>query len=115
MLAAGLALAADVTGKWTGEVAGPDGGGMSIALNLKQDGSKLTGSVEAPGGQVMEIQDGKIDGDKISFAVSFDGGGGAMKVAHEGTVAGDEITLHIKMEGGQEGGHGGPIKLKRAK
>jgi hypothetical protein len=64
-----------------------------------------------------------VEGDKISFTLSFDGGGGEMKIAHEGTVKGDEIKLSVKMEGGPGGssgpggGPGGPggITLKRAK
>jgi hypothetical protein len=114
LLAAGMALAADVTGKWTGQMSGPDGGGMSISFNFKQDGTKLTGTAEGPGGDPIQIQDGKVEGDKISFTVSFDGGGGEMKIMHEGTVKGDEITLNVKMEGGGEGPNG-PMPLKRAK
>ena len=105
--------AADVTGKWSGEMGGPGGGGgMSMTVTLKQDGTKLTGTMDGPGGEAMQIVDGKIDGDKISFAISFND----MKVVHEGTVKGDQMTLNIKMDGGP-GGEGGPgqLVLKRAK
>jgi hypothetical protein len=114
-LTAGLVLAADVTGKWSGEMSGPDGGGMSITFTFKQDGTKLTGTADGPGGQPLQIKDGKVEGDKISFAISFDGGDGEMKVVHEGSVNGDEMTLNIKMDGGPGGGPGGPLKLKRTK
>jgi len=111
-----LALAADVTGKWSGEMGGPDGGGgMSITFTFKQDGTKLTGTADGPGGQPLQIKEGKVEGDKISFAISFDGGDGEMKVVHEGSVNGDEMTLNIKMDGGPGGGPGGPLKLKRTK
>jgi hypothetical protein len=113
VLATGMAFAADITGKWTGEMAGPDGGGMTVTFHFKQDGAKLTGTSEGPGGE-MQIKDGKVDGDKIVFTVSFDGGGGEMKIVHEGTIKGDEITLKIKMGDGGEG-PGGELKLKRAK
>lgn len=99
-------LAADVSGKWTGNMAGPDGS-MSISCQLKQDGNKLTGTMDGPGG-AMEIQDGKVEGDKLSFTVDFNG----MKILHEGEIKGDEITLTIKMDGGDGPG---PITLKRAK
>ena len=114
-LTAGLALAVDVTGKWSGEMSGPDGGGMSITFTFKQDGTKLTGTADGPGGQPLQIKDGKVEGDKISFAISFEGGDGEMKVVHEGSVNGDEMTLNIKMDGGPGGGPGGPLKLKRTK
>jgi hypothetical protein len=62
----------------------------------------------------MQIKDGKVEGDKLSFSISFDAGGNDMKVVHEGTITGDEIKLTIKMGGGGEG-PGGAITLKRAK
>jgi len=47
---------------------------------------------------VVRARDGKIDGDKISFKVSFNG----MTITHEGTVntAGDEIKLNSKSDSG---------------
>jgi hypothetical protein len=109
-IATAAAWAADVTGKWSGQMNGPDGGGMSITFNFKQDGTKLTGTVDGPGGEPMPIQDGKVDGEKIVFAVSFND----MKIVHQGTINGDEITLTIQMDGGPGGGPG-PMKLKRVK
>jgi uncharacterized protein YndB with AHSA1/START domain len=114
-LTTGLALAVDVTGKWSGEMGGPDGGGMSITFTFKQDGTRLTGTADGPGGQPLQIKDGKVEGDKISFTLSFEGGGGDMKIVHEGSVNGDEMTLNIKMDGGPGGGPVGPLKLKRTK
>ncbi len=115
-LLAAPAFAADVTGKWSGEVGD---GGFTITVNFHQDGTKLTGTIDGPGGQPMEIKDGKIEGNKLSYSVTFDGGGGQMKMVQEGVVNGDEITLTIKMEGMPDGGPGGggpgPIKLKRVK
>jgi hypothetical protein len=111
-LAAATAFAADVTGKWTGQAPGPDGNNLSLTFTLKQDGAKLTGSVDAGMGDPLEIKDGKVDGDKIAFTVSFN----EMKITHNGILKGDEITLTYKMEGG--GGPGGdlpPITLKRVK
>ena len=112
LLAAGAALAADVSGKWTGEMSGPDGGGMSMTFKFKQNGTKLTGTMDGPQGEV-EITDGKVEGNKISFTVSFENGD--MKVVHEGTVEGDTIVLNVKMAGDPGGGPPGPITLKRAK
>jgi autotransporter translocation and assembly factor TamB len=113
-LATGFALAADVTGKWTGQVNGPNGDGFTLTFNFKQDGTKLTGSIEGPGGEPIPIKDGKVEGDKISFWLSFDAGGGEMKITHDGTINGDEITLNTKMEGGQ-GDTPAPMKLTRVK
>ena len=41
------AFAADVTGKWVGQVPGRDGQMRETTLNLKADGSNLTGTVKA--------------------------------------------------------------------
>ena len=109
------AFAADVTGKWTGQMGGPNGDGMAITFDFKQDGTKLTGTADGPGGQTLQLKDGKVEGDKISFTVSFDGGGGDMKILHEGTIKGDEIKLNIKMDGGPGGDGPGGVTLKRAK
>jgi hypothetical protein len=110
VLAAGMAFAADITGKWSGEFAGPDGS-TTITFQFKQDGTKLTGTAEGPAG-ALPIQDGKVEGDKLYFVVNFDGGGGTMKIVHEGTIKDDEITLKVKM-GDFEGGP--PMKVKRVK
>ena len=115
MVSFATALAADVTGKWTGQMGGPNGDGMSITFDFKQDGTKLTGTAEGPGGQPLQIKDGKVEGEKTSFIVSFDGGGGDMKILHEGTIKGDEIKLNIKMDGGPGGDGPGGLTLKRAK
>ena len=109
----GSALAAtDVTGTWTGEFAGPNGGsGFRISFTFKQDGATLTGTVQGAQGDPMAISDGKVDGDKISFKVSFNG----MTITHEGTVnaAGDEIKLTSKSDQGDF--PGGEMTLKRSK
>jgi len=103
------ALAAtDVTGTWTGEFKGPDGGaGFQISFTFKQDGATVTGTVSGAQGDPIAITGGKIDGDKIAFNVSFNG----MTIVHEGTVNGDEIKLTSKSDQGP----GGEITLKRSK
>ncbi len=112
VLGAGAAWAGDVTGKWTGQMAGPDGNGLEISFTFKQDGAKLTGTVQGPQGDPIEIADGKVDGDKISFVVKIEANGG-MKITHDGTVNGDEIKLSSKVEGGDF--PGGSMTLKRVK
>ncbi len=89
---AGLALAADVAGKWNATAKSPDGQEMQIVFNLKQDGAKLTGTVESPMGEVP-ITDGKVDGDAIEFTTEM----GEMKIVHKGTVSGDEMKLKVEI------------------
>jgi hypothetical protein len=102
--------ATDVTGTWTGKMVGPDGNDFQITFTFKQDGAKLTGTMGSPmGGDPMEFTDGKVDGDKISFSMSFNG----MTIKHEGVITGDTIKLTSKAEGGDF--PGGAMTLTRNK
>ena len=94
--AASAFAASDVTGTWTTNMAGPNGDSMQITFTFKQDGAKLTGTVASPMGDPMEITEGKVDGDKLSFNVSFNG----MTIKHEGVFSGDTIKLTTKSESG---------------
>jgi len=110
-LTAASARAADVTGSWTAEMTTPDGNSFQLSFTFKQDGDKLTGTVQGPQGDPMDISNGKVDGNKISFDVSFNG----TTINHEGTVndAGDEIEMTTKSDSGDF--PGGKMTLKRAK
>ena len=96
VFAASTALAADVTGTWTADAVGPDGSSYPLTFTFKQDGAKLTGTVQGPQGDAIEISNGKVDGNNISFEVSFNG----MTISHSGTLndAGDEIKLSTKSD-----------------
>lgn len=89
VLAQAAAPATDATGTWTGDVQGPNGD-MTLTFHFKQDGDKLTGTVDSPmGGDPMEISNGKVDGDKVEFDTSFN----STTIHHEGTLSGDEMKL----------------------
>lgn len=86
------AAPADATGTWTGDVQGPNGD-MTLTFHFKQDGDKLTGTVDSPmGGDPMEISNGKVDGDKVEFDTTFN----SATIHHEGTLSGDEMKLKAK-------------------
>jgi hypothetical protein len=89
---AGMAFAADITGKWVSEA--PAGGrGGPQTFNFKQAGSDLSGSLEGRQGPT-EIANGKVDGDKVSFEVTRDmGDKGKLTTKYSGTVAGTTIKL----------------------
>ncbi len=87
--------ATDVTGDWTAQMQGPNGD-MTLTFHFKQDGSKLTGSVDTGMGAPVDIQNGKIDGDKIYWETSFNGA----TIQHDGTVNGDEIKATVKSSDG---------------
>ena len=109
---AGSAFGADVTGKWTGQMGGPDGGGMSITFNFQQDGAKLDGNwPKARMAHRCRSVRAKWMATKSRSRLKWEAGGG-MKILHEGTINGDEIKLTIKMDGGEGPG---PMTLKRVK
>lgn len=92
--------AADVNGKWTAMVPGRGGDPMKTDFAFKVDGEKLTGTVTGPQGD-MQIQDGKVSGDSVSFHVTANFGGNEVKLIYKGTVSGSEIKFTREREGGQ--------------
>jgi hypothetical protein len=111
LFSAATALAADVSGSWNADSTGPDGSSYPLTFTFKQDGAKLTGTVQGPQGDAIEISNGKVNGNDISFDVSFNG----MTISHSGTVndAGDEIKLTTKTTQPDFPVH--DLTLKRAK
>ena len=69
-LAAGsAALAADATGKWSGEVKLPTGQSLPFVAHLKQQGDVVTGRLEGINGAPdVQITDGKVSGDTVTFS-----------------------------------------------
>ena len=107
MLAAVLAFAvvsvhaADVTGKWTAQVAGRDGQTREQTFTLKADGEKLTGTVSGMKAAPTEIKDGTAKGDDIAFTVVRSFQGQEVKILYKGKVSGDEIKFTSQREGGE--------------
>jgi len=112
LLLATVAWAADVTGTWKGEVSTPDGNAFTLTYSFKQDGAKLTGTVLGPQGDPLPIDNGKVEGGKISFSVKVDMNGGTV-FSSEGTINGDEITLKTKADSGDMDFP--PMTIKRQK
>lgn len=88
-------FAADITGKWTGKMETPNGS-RDVNMAFKADGSTLTGSVSGRNGDTP-IENGKIDGDNISFTVTRKFNDREMKTNYTGTVTGESINLKYKM------------------
>ena len=108
-LSASSAYAADLTGTWTGDFTVANGDSIHLLLTLKQDGAKLSGTVSGAQIGQMEISDGKVDGDKVSFSVMYNG----MMIKNEGVISGDTIKLTASND--QGGFAGGEATLTRSK
>ncbi len=96
-----VALAADPSGKWTYETQGRNGP-QTVTLTLSASGGSLTGSIAGGRGGEVNISDGKVDGDNISFNVVREFNGNSITTKYTGKLAGDTLNLTI------EGPRGGP-------
>lgn len=94
------ALAADIDGKWTAEVAGRGGQTQTQTMTFKADGSTLTGTISGRGGET-QISDGKVDGNTVSFTVTREFQGNSMKFVYKGTLSGNELKMTMQREGGE--------------
>lgn len=88
-----LAVAANLTGKWSGALKTPNGD-YPINYTFKADGDKLTGSAESKEGSTP-ITDGKINGNDFSFALEYNGA----TLKNTGKFYGDSITVDIDYNG----------------
>ncbi len=115
-LLAGFAAAASIDGKWVSErKMERDGQSFTIVqtFDLKSDGNKVTGTVSMQFGDMeprsMEIKDGKLDGNKFSFATQMSTPNGDFKMVYEGTVEGETL----KGTASREGGNPRPFEAKK--
>jgi hypothetical protein len=88
-----MAAAADVNGKYTGEMT-TQRGPQTVTFTFKTTGATVEGTTTGRGGETP-IEAGKIDGDKLTFTVTRPGrnGGDPMKIQYTGKISGDSIEL----------------------
>ena len=100
---AAIALAADINGKWKGELHSPDGQKITNTFTFKVDGEKVTGSVfSSRSGTEAPIEDGTLKGDDLAFTLTRNIEGNQMKLRYTGKVKGDEIAMTVSGDmGGQ--------------
>jgi hypothetical protein len=117
-----LVFAAGIDGKWVSErkMTTPNGEERTvrITMELKAEGSQLTGKVTSParGGEdrSVEIKEGKITGNSFSFITVMETQRGEIKSVYEGKLEGDTLVGTIKREGGQREMPPQPFEAKRA-
>jgi hypothetical protein len=119
LVAAFGAMAADISGKWTAEQPGRNGGAPRVTtFTFKVDGSKLTGNMSRPGRggdpTVSEISDGKVDGNTVTFSTKMSMGGNEMVQTYKGTISGDTIEFETSMTGQDGTPRTGKMTAKRA-
>ena len=85
-----VAVAADVSGKWKAEFSTPDGTQRVNTFTFKVDGGKLTGAV-AGAQDETPIQNGKVNGDDVSFTAERPFG----TFTYAGKISGNEIKFKV--------------------
>jgi hypothetical protein len=101
------ACAADIAGTWKGTAEGPQGN-LERTFVFKVDGAKLTGETTSEMLGKSVINDGKVDGDNLSFSITASIQGNELKLSYKGKVTGNEMQLTSEISGG--GGDIPPIK-----
>lgn len=88
------------TGTWAWSMARDNGQKMEATLKLKAEGDKLTGSV-AGGDWTVEIENGRVKGDEISFQTSHDRDGQKIVAKSKGKISGNAIkgTVEFSVDG----------------
>jgi hypothetical protein len=81
------ALAADFNGKWTGDVQGRNGNTQTLTFDFHVDSGNLTGKITTPRGDV-DITNGKVDGDNISFDQVLNFNGNSFTISYKGKADG---------------------------
>jgi hypothetical protein len=85
-VAAAKADTSKVDGKWAMNVETPQGA-MDVALELKSEGKKITGTITSPQGDAP--LEGEYADGKIAFAISIESPEGAMAIGFAGAMKDD--------------------------
>ena len=100
LVCASTAAAADVSGKWHAQVPWPGRNLTDFYFAFKVDGAKLTGTATYPLGDSayhVEIMEGKVGGDDVSFVVVTKRGNTETRQIFKGKVVGDVINFTMEM------------------
>ena len=90
---AALLRAADPSGRWTATFT-TEVGEQQYTFEFKVKGSALTGTAKSNLLGESELQEGKVDGDKISFVENANFQGMPLKITYSGTMtSADEIAF----------------------
>jgi hypothetical protein len=89
-----FAVAADLTGKWTGVIKAPDGNEYPLVYVFKADGNNLSGSLQGPQGEIP-ITEGKVNGNDFSFKLDFNG----MPITNTGKYYVDSVAIDAEVSG----------------
>ncbi len=87
---------ANASGNWTWSFETPGGNTIQSIGKFKQEHGKLTGIVTGRNGMEMQIKEGKVEGDEVSFKVERERDGRTFSTSYDGKLQGDAIKGKIK-------------------
>lgn len=93
------ARAADLTGAWKGAF-DFNGSSVDLTFHFTVAGPALTGTVEGLPTTPVEIHDGKVAGDTVSFWIDTDYQGTIYKLVFTGKVSGSQIDFNFGTDDG---------------
>lgn len=87
----------DLSGRWTAML--KKGKSGTATMNVNVSGLEMAGTLSDPSGQTLQIENGKIEGNQLTFDVTAREHGGTKSIHFFGQVADDLITLHNESHG----------------
>ena len=102
--------APNVAGAWKGDF-DFNGTILPLVFNLKTTGGVLTGTVEGMGAAPIDIHDGKIDGDTVTFWLNADYQGQTYALTYKGKVNTSQIDFTF---GTADGSWGASVTAKKS-
>ena len=93
--------AVDPNGTWTGTFHTREGGAFEVTLNLKASGNNLTGTYGQGAQEDVNIENGKLNGDQVTFSITRHNGERTFKINYTGKIDGNTMKLGGQLEGSQ--------------
>lgn len=93
------AMAADASGTWTGTFHTREGGAFETNLVLKADGNTLTGTWQQGNNDEIQIENGKISGDTVTWTITRGTGEKQRKINYTGKINGNSMHVTSQVEG----------------
>jgi len=88
----------DPTGTWKWSFTTQNGDTIAPVLKLKLDGDKLAGTITGRDGSESAIENGKLNGEEVSFKVTRERDGQKFTLKYSGKLNGDTITGKTEFE-----------------
>ena len=93
-----------LAGKWDVEISTDDGQTLRSSVNIEQDGDKVKGTAVTPDGKEVKLEDVKVSGEDIAFAINVDFEGSSLVAKFKGRRDGATIKGQVDYDlSGQTG------------